>query len=227
MGVSAATGTFPSAIKPVGEALPLNFRVSLAVPAGNGASPEVPGQIERNYDFLVNRNYVVTGLRATKTVAALGVEVVETIGVYKVTPGPDSTASQVQVAQVAFPASSLKGTTVIAGALTTGAAIAVDIAQPATAAAIKANDDANSLLDDTAAFYNGYSGDELVKVAANIPITGSSPSQQRIRIRIVLSNLGDFVTQDASCFILVSFAGYSDVRRNGTEELNRVVIAVP
>lgn len=197
MALTAARATFRNAIKPVGESIAFDVLDSDATTTGGRT---------RTYDFLIDSDFVLTKLLATKTVVDGVAGCIVTIQVQKLTKGTDTNSVASVIAQVGFIAQAIKGTTVLAGLGTAGQLV---IGQTDGTA-------------QTSQFPNGTFADPLTKVVANEVASGSSPSQQRIRISITANATGAIVT-NMSCFIRCDFARFNDTRRTGAEELISVL----
>lgn len=201
MALTAARSTFRNAIKPIGESIAFDVLDSDATTTGDRT---------RTYDFLVDSDFVLTKLLATKTVQDGVAACILTVQVQKLTKGADADSVASVIAQVGFAASVVKGTTVLAGLRTTGQAV---IGQTDGTA-------------QTSQFPNGTVTDPLTKVVSNEVTSGSSPSQQRIRISITANATGAIRT-NMSCFIRCDFSRFGNTKKTGAEELITVSASDP
>lgn len=175
----AATETFLAAVTPVGEKILLNFNLGKTgdVPATWNVAKTVA------YDFVIQQNYVVTGLSVTKTVESLGAGDAVTVIVSKV--------DQTGLTEETICAASITGALGVVGCkVETGAFFF-----GTTGAAI---------------YQSSSATDPLTAVAANIKtIAGTANSQQRIRVRIVANNVNGTINPD--CFIEVQLAKFVEL----------------
>lgn len=185
----AVLGTYLGAVKPVGEKLIFNFN------AGATANLWTTTQ-SRYYDFVIQQNYIVTGLKISKTLVKLSASdtPTDTLTVRVLSIDETGTAGAV-IAQSAF--------TGTAGGLST-----TQMAGVATAIVVIGTADGTTNL-----YANGTVADPELLVPANKKtISGTANSQQRIRIAV--TGVPDMPTStgiNPSCLIEVQLAKYTEI----------------
>jgi hypothetical protein len=226
---------YRNAIKPVGEAILLNFVREAVTLTGAGLN----NSQNWYYDFEIDADYVVTGLEVTKTVASIntqdGIGDSQTLNVYvfRVGAGIDTAATATTIAQTSmtgfaetagitqntalgYSNTGQVGTRVFAGvpelSFTSGAAGAVILSSNTlvgTDAAVLNTDP--TLV--TNLFGGGVAADPLVSVAAVAPVAVGTTTKRRIRIAISTAKTTIVVARplSCSCFIKVELARFSDV----------------
>ena len=160
-------GTYLGAIKPVGEKILLNFNL------GDNDQGKIHWTANTivYYDFVLSQNYVVTGMKISKTVALLSATPANTLTVSIVKIDADGTTRST-IAQCAFSGSTgVFGAKQIAGVAEAGA----------TPVAIGTSAGQTNLFGGTEA----KAADPLILVAANKKgIAGTGNSQQLLRLYI-------------------------------------------
>lgn len=182
---AAATLTFRNQVKPVGEIIPLSF-----VRQVQTANPDL-----FNYDFIVDADYVVTGLDLSKTVGNQTAAYVTTVTVYKFHVNSAGVEVETPVAVAVMPTAAPKGTKIISGI------------------------SANSLIYADAA---GVATDPLIKIKSqNTAASGSATrTQQRLRIAISVAGAAG-ASKETSLFIQVHLARFLDIAKlQGAELFN-------
>ena len=190
MAVAAATKTFMHAVKPVGECIEI---IHTAPTAGTGPAQNIVTQ-SAIYDFFIDQNYIVTGLEATKIVAASGAAQLQNVVISKVA---NDNTTETPIGQASFAAAVAIGTKAIAG-VASGATIG--------AATVSAVTNVTSFLAASTL------ADPVLKVAANVtPIVSPGTSTlQRIRVRVMIKDTAGAAADDnSSCFITVRLARYN------------------
>jgi hypothetical protein len=221
---------YRNAVKPIGEAILLNFIRENVTLAGN----TLANSQSWYYDFEIDADYVVTGLEVTKTVASLtqtNITDAQSLNVYvfRVGAGIDTAATATPIAQTCMSGLSptvagantynntgVLGTRVFAGVpeinFFQGVAVAAVISSNTTVGA-----DAAALGTDptlvTNLFGGGGAADPLVRVLAVAPTAVGTTTKQKIRITINTAKTNVLVaaSYSCSCFIKVELARFSDV----------------
>ena len=172
---TAATLVFRNQVKPVGEIIPISLVRQTQV-----ANPD-----RFDYDFIINADYVLTGLDLSKTVGAQTAAYVTTVTVYKFYVNAAGVEVETPVAVAVMPALAPKGTKIISG-ISAGSLIYADAA--------------------------GTAADPLIKIKSQkADALGSlTRTQQRLRVSVSIAGAIAGVTE-TSCFIQLHLARFQDV----------------
>lgn len=208
MAVTAAIQSFSGGIKPVGEALAVEITSVGKTVTASGVNSGLSNQT--SYDWYINSDYVLTSLEIVKIGAALPANTSLNVEVLKYEATDTSDGDLTQVALAKLQAAAALGTKAIAGVLTGTLAIGTAL-----------NNATN-----TNHFANGGTSDPVQKLASQQAVAGTSPSNQRIRIRCTAYNSGAEVTgSNLSVFILATFCRYNAQKLTGADELTSIVVA--
>ena len=186
-----AEETFLGAIQAVGEKLPFSFT----------KNTDCTVSVEFNYDLLVDGNYILTNLRAIKTVSGIAPDSLLTVGIYSVSPGSNAVSSENILAQCYIDANMPCGVVGIAG----------------DPNAIHGTPAVAGQKQSSMLYGNGDVNDPALAFINSIPSrTGSSRQRLRIKINAVVGNGQQF---NPSCLIVAEFISVGATYINNSTEL--------